>query len=156
MTLSVQNLFLSPGHAYFGRHGQEADDHPLIEVDELSCVAGRGLVGDRFFDFKVDYKGQITFFDAAVLRALIETLELADVPVGATRRNVITAGVDLGSLIGVEFIVQGVRFMGVEECRPCSWMNEAFGHDGAEAWLKGKGGLRARILSDGVIRRGPA
>jgi MOSC domain-containing protein YiiM len=61
--------------------------------------------------------------------------------------------VDLNALIGREFEVQGVRFAGVEECRPCYWMNEAFGHPQAEDWLKGRGGLRARILSSGWLRK---
>jgi len=39
---------------------------------------------------------------------------------------VITAGVDLNELIGREFEIQGVRFHGTEECRPCYWMEQAF------------------------------
>ena len=45
-----------------------------------------------------------------------------------------------------------MRFRGVEECRPCYWMDQAIA-PGAEAWLKGKGGLRAKILSDGWLTR---
>ena len=30
-------------------------------------------------------------------------------------------------------------------------MNQAFGDDRVEAWLRGRGGLRARILTDGVL-----
>ena len=67
------------------------------------------------------------------------------------RRNVITRGVDLNTLIGVEFEIQGVRFLGNSECSPCYWMDQAFG-PGAEAALKGRGGLRAKILTDGVLR----
>jgi MOSC domain-containing protein YiiM len=59
--------------------------------------------------------------------------------------------VDLNTLIGVEFEVQGVRFLGSAECSPCYWMDRAFA-PGAEAALKGRGGLRAKILSDGVLR----
>jgi len=70
---------------------------------------------------------------------------------GVTRRNVISVGVDLNSLIGEEFEVQGVRFAGVCECSPCYWMDLAIA-PGAEMLLKGRGGLRARILSDGVLR----
>jgi MOSC domain-containing protein YiiM len=66
---------------------------------------------------------------------------------------VITAGADLNQLIGVEFEIQGVRFAGTEEAKPCAWMNTAFRDERAEAWLKGRGGLRARILTDGVLRR---
>jgi len=40
----------------------------------------------------------------------------------------------------------------MEECKPCYWMDFAIG-PGAEAWLQGRAGLRARILTDGVLRR---
>jgi MOSC domain-containing protein YiiM len=66
------------------------------------------------------------------------------------RRNVLTRVIDLDSLIGTEFEVQGVRFAGTEECRPC-YMNRAFGDDRVEAWLRGRGGLRSQILTDGVL-----
>ena len=72
----------------------------------------------------------------------------------ATRRNVLTVGIDLGSLIGREFEIDGVRFLGSEECKPCAWMDEAIGH-GAERRLRGRGGLRAKILADGTLRVGP-
>lgn len=125
----------------------------MLEVDEIECLAGRGLVGDRFLDFKPDYKGQITFFAWEVLERMRTELGLAEAVPAATRRNVITEGVDLNRLIGKEFELQGVRFAGTEECRPCYWMNRAFGNEKTEKWLQGNGGLRARILTDGVLRR---
>jgi MOSC domain-containing protein YiiM len=70
---------------------------------------------------------------------------------GVTRRNVITRGVDLNSLIGQRFANQGVEFEGVAECSPCHWMNQAIA-PGAESALRGRGGLRARILTDGILR----
>jgi hypothetical protein len=42
------------------------------------------------------------------------------------------------------------RSAGTEEFRPCSWMNETFRNQRAETWLKGKDGLRARILTEGI------
>lgn len=59
-------------------------------------------------------------------------------------------GVELNSLVGQEFEIQGVRFVGVEACKPCYWMASALG-PGAEAWLQGRGGLRARILTDDIL-----
>ena len=67
------------------------------------------------------------------------------------RRNVIVEGQDLNELIKQEFEIQGVRFVGTEEAKPCFWMNEAL-CPGAEKFLMGKGGLRARILTDGVLK----
>src|SRR4029453_11355858 len=123
----------------------------IIECEEVRLVAGRGIEGDRFFDYKDDFKGQINFFADEVYEWLCEKLETWDKPPSVFRRNVITRGVDLNSLIGKEFEVQGVRFRGTEESAPCYWMNRAFG-EGAEAELAGNGGLRAQILSDGVLR----
>ncbi len=88
-----------------------------------------------------------------VFEALRDELNLPNVQPAATHRKAFVRGVDLNGLIGAEFEIQEVRFEGVEECRPCHWMNAALGL-GAEEWLKGRGGLRARILVDGVLRRG--
>jgi MOSC domain-containing protein YiiM len=153
--MRIRHLFISPGHNYYGHHGRPPGAHPIVEVDALECVAGRGIRGDRFFDYRPDYKGQITFFAWETLTALWEALNVppAERQPAATRRNVLIEGADLPALIGVEFEIQGVRFLGTEECRPCYWMNTAFRNERAEAWLKGRGGLRAKILTDGWLRR---
>lgn len=150
-TIRLRHLFVSPGHNFFGHHGQAPGNHPIIEVEQVECVAGRGLRGDRFFDHKENYKGQITFFAHELFERLQRELNLPDARPEAMRRNAITEGIDLGTLVGAEFEVQGVRFVGTEECKPCYWMDSALG-PGAENWLKGRGGLRARILSDGWLR----
>lgn len=151
--MHIHHLFVSPGHNFFGHHGGPPGNHPVIEVEEIECVVGRGIRGDRFFDFKEGYKGQITFFSQEVFESLQRELNLPDAQPAATRRNVFVRGVDLSKLVGREFKVQSVRFAGVEECQPCYWMNRAFGDERAEAWLKGRGGLRARVLTDGILRR---
>jgi MOSC domain-containing protein YiiM len=148
--IQVARLFISPGHNYFGHHGQPAGKSPTVEANEVECVAGRGLSGDRFFNFQADYKGQVTFFSLEVFDDLCRRLNVSGKSPGVTRRNVITAGVDLNSLIGEKFEVQGVWFEGVCECSPCHWMDEAIA-PGAEAALRGRGGLRARILTDGWL-----
>jgi MOSC domain-containing protein YiiM len=123
----------------------------MIEISEIECVAGRGIRGDRYFDFKDDYKGQITFFSVKIFDELCSAMQIHDCSPALARRNVITRGVDLNELIGQEFELQGVRFFGTEECRPCYWMDSAFA-PGAHEFLKGRGGLRARILNDGLLR----
>lgn len=150
--MRVRHIYISPGHNFFGRHGQPPGEHPVLEVEQVECVAGRGLRGDRFFDFKEDYRGQITFFSWKTFQQMRQEMGLQDAAPSATRRNVLVEGVDLLTLVGRNFEIQGVQFAGSEECRPCHWMNHAF-KDGVEEWLKGRGGLRARILSDGILRR---
>ena len=152
--IHIEHLYISSDHNYFGHHEQPAGAHPIQAMTALECVAGRGVRGDRFFDYKPDYKGQITFFAAEIYDKLCTTF----LPLGgahpepsAFRRNVITRGVDLNTLIGVTFTLQGITFQGTAECSPCYWMDQAFA-PGTEAALKGRGGLRAKILTDGWLR----
>jgi len=148
--IRIVRLFLSPGHNFFGRHGRAPAENPILERARIHCVAGCGIEGDRFFDHQDNYKGQITFFALEVFEELCAQFAVTGKSPAVARRNVITAGVDLNSLVGAEFTVQGVRFAGVEECRPCYWMDRVIA-PGAEAALRGRGGLRARILTDGEL-----
>jgi MOSC domain-containing protein YiiM len=149
--IRIQHLYISPGHNFYGHHGRTPSQHEIIERPEITCLAGRGIEGDRFFDYRRDYKGQITFFAAEVFADLCAMLDVWDKPPSVLRRNVITEGSDLNDLVGREFEIQGVRFRGTQESSPCYWMDHAFAA-GAEAALKGRGGLRAKILTDGNLR----
>lgn len=150
LPMQIRHLFISPGHNYFGHHGLPPGEHPLYEVNEIECIAGSGVRGDRFFDSKPDYKGQITFLSGEVFAEVCRFLG-ADKTPAAARRNVVTSDIDLNSLIGRKIMVQGVEFEGMCECKPCYWMDSAIG-PGAEEALRGRGGLRARILKDGILR----
>ena len=149
--IRIEHLYISPGHNYFGHHEQPAGEHAMIEKPEIVCRSGRGIEGDRFLDFKADYQGQITFFERETYDRLCAEFGVWDREPSVFRRNVITAGVELAALYGQEFEIQGVHFLGTGHCAPCHWMNAAF-HPGAEARLQGHGGLRAKILSEGVLR----
>ena len=151
MDAEILHLYTSPGHSYFGHFGQPPGGQPMLEVNEVACVAGHGIVGDRYFDHLLDFKGQITFFDHSVHLDLLPLFLVKDVSPSVYRRNVILRGVDLNTLVGREFELQGLRFQGVEECRPCVWMEQAVG-GGAENAMRGRGGLRARILTSGTLR----
>lgn len=149
--IRIAHLFTSTGHNFFGHHGKPIGQHLLVEHREIYCVAGRGVEGDRFFDYKNNYRGQITFFALEVFAEVCRELGASGKNPGLTRRNVMTTGIDLNSLIGEEFSIQGIQFFGVEECRPCYWMDKVLG-SGAEAALKNRGGLRAKILTSGPLR----
>jgi MOSC domain-containing protein YiiM len=153
--MKVRQIFISEGHNYFGHHGRAPDDHPLVEVPQIECVAGHGIRGDRFYNYRDNYKGQITFFSFEVFEKLARHFGLTDKSPGAARRNVIMSGVELNDLIGEEFSIQGVRLRGTAHCKPCYWMDHAIA-PGADEFLQGNGGLRAQILSDGVIAVGDA
>jgi MOSC domain-containing protein YiiM len=151
----ILHLYVSAGHNFFGRHGQPPGTHPAEVRRAVECVPGRGIVGDRFHAHEPGHKGQVTFFADEVYDELCAGLAVWDRGPEVFRRNVITRGLDLNTLIGAEFSLQGVRFLGVAECKPCYWMDTAFA-PGAEARLRGRGGLRAKVLSAGTLTTGPA
>lgn len=142
-------LYRSAAHNFVGHHGIEPGTHEMVRVPWLDCVARRGIVGDRFYDHRPDYKGQITFFSEEVHEEVLATFGV-EVDSSVYRRNVLICGVDLNGWIGREFEIQGIRFEGVEECRPCYWMDRVV-TGGVEEFLRGRGGLRARILRDGRL-----
>lgn len=151
-SLRIEAIWISPGHDFKGRHGRGRLAHRVEARDEVECHAGRGLVGDRYYDYKADFKGQVTLFAAETWEAIRSELKLPIPDPSVFRRNVLTRGIDLTPLVGKRFKLGGVSLEGTEEARPCYWMDEAVG-PGACAWLVGRGGLRCRILEDGRLRR---
>lgn len=153
MNVSLKNIYIAPGHNFKGRHGLGAMDYPIEEMASVECVAGRGLVGDRFFDYEPDFKGQITFFDCAVYERVMAEVVKGEVSPKVFRRNVMVQGVDLDALIGQRFRIGDVEFTGSCECTPCYWMDESCA-PGTFEFLKGQGGLRARIVKSGELKLG--
>jgi len=145
-------IWISPGNDFRGHHGMGRGEHGIRSVAEVECVAGMGLRGDRYFGYQPDFKGQVTLFDAAAVDAVREHFSRPDLSSSVFRRNLIVRGVDLASWVGRKFRFQGIEFEASEECKPCDWMDVAVA-PGAEEFLKSRcrGGLRARILSNGTL-----
>ncbi len=149
--MKILHIFISKEHNYFGHHNLPPGTSEIVEITEAKLVEGKGIEGDRFFGYKEGYKGQVTFFEYETFLDLQERFGVFDRGPDALRRNIIVKGGDLNSLIGEEFEIQGIRFQGTEEARPCYWMDSAL-CKGAEKFLDGRGGIRARVLSSGVLR----
>ena len=123
---------------------------PMTEASRVRLVAGAGVEGDRYSRLE-GAKGQVTFFAEETWLRLREELG-ADRQPDVFRRNVIVRGAELNDLVGRDFEVQGVRFHGVEYCKPCHWMEKAFAPGAFELLAKwNAGGLRASVLSDGWL-----
>lgn len=150
---ALLHIYISSGHDYWGRQGQGRLQSGITEVKEVECVAGMGLKGDRYFGYRPDFKGQVTFFDFEVVEDIRREFKLAKLPASVFRRNLIVRGADLSQWLGKRFEFQGLVFEGSQECRPCHWMDRAVS-PGTEEFMKAKfrGGLRAKILSGGTLR----
>jgi MOSC domain-containing protein YiiM len=153
LSVTIHRILISPEHIYRGHHGREPGTESMVDRDTVDCEAGLGLAGDRYQREEVGHKRQVTFFDLDVHRDLLRRFPGSEVDTDAYRRNVVIEGADLNDLVGKQFRMGEILFEGIEECRPCYWMDKAFG-PGAEEALKGRGGLRARILKSGTLRKG--
>lgn len=130
--------------------------------DAVQAKMGCGIVGDRHF--RNDSRGQnaaanqLTLIEQEAVMAFNDTHKLAVAP-AALRRNLLTQGVDLNALEGRDFYVGDVHLRGIELCEPCSVIGKLLQQPGLSPTqviqaLIGRGGLRAEILSTGVIRVG--
>ncbi|GAC1482723.1 MAG: hypothetical protein NVS1B16_12750 [Pseudarthrobacter sp.] len=154
------HLLVSPAHAYFGRaRDGAAADVPTADAEAVGLVAGKGIVGDRFF-------GKAAHMDAAVTLISIEALEAIAAELGTapfdpllTRRNIVLRGANLAPLIGGDFALEsrghGGRFKAGRPANPCAWMDQMLA-PGAHKAMRGRGGVRCQPLSDGILHRGPA
>ncbi|MGI9184790.1 MAG: MOSC domain-containing protein [Solirubrobacteraceae bacterium] len=126
---------------------------PAVAVESVKALAGQGLEGDRHVagtgTFPSGLPGSaLTLVEAEVCESFSPALGPDE-----HRRNVITRGVELNRLIGHEFTVGGVRCRGARLCEPCTVVQGYAGRPVLRE-LVHRGGLRADILEDGVIRVG--
>jgi hypothetical protein len=138
----------------------EQRTEPMREVEQARALAGRGLEGDRY----ALKAGTFTPRDAAIGGydlTLIEgeVLEELSLPGGGrlrhidARRNLVTRGIDLNALVGRRFRVGDVECLGRRLCEPCSHL-EGLTTRGILRPLIHRGGLRADVMTDGLITRG--
>ena len=132
---------------------------PVVTVPEVRAVPGRGLEGDRYYlgtgtFWKPGPDYELTLIELEAIEALEREAGIRIHP-AAARRNVVTRGVPLNHLVGKEFLLGEVRVQGIRLCEPCGHL-ERLTQPGVREALVHRGGLRARILTGGVIRTGDA
>jgi len=139
----VISIFVAP---------KSADE--MVPLSSVRALADRGLEGDRFFR---DSWNAIARSDKAVSFIEDEVLELAAEELGLesiaqkTRRNIVTRGVPLIDLLHREFVVGDVRMRGIRLFEPCGHLVQVSKLPGIFKALNHRSGLKAAILTDGVI-----
>jgi hypothetical protein len=131
----------------------------LREVKQAKALADRGLDGDRYAKAGTFTPGNPTIrgYDLTLVEA--EVLDGLTLPDGSrlertgARRNIVTRGVDLNALVGRRFRIGDVECLGQRLCEPCAHL-ERLTTKGTLRALIHRGGLRADVLTDGVIAIG--
>ena len=144
---SVVSIHVAPGRGT-----------PTTSIAQVRAVPGKGLVGDRHFGrSKGDPDAprpdrEITLVEVETVEALARDYGVRLEP-GDARRNVVTRGVALNHLMERRFTVGEVTLFGLRLCEPCAHLADLT-HENVLRGLVHRGGLRAQILTEGVIRVG--
>ncbi len=139
-------------------HIASAAEKSMVSVKEVRAVPGKGLEGDRYFletgtySKKLGPDREVTLIASEAIGALRRDYGIGLAP-GDSRRNIVTQGIPLNFLVGREFTVGTVRLRGIRLCEPCGHL-EGLTREGVRAGLIHRGGLRAQILTGGVIQTG--
>ena len=134
----------------------KAGGEAIASIDQVRAVAGRGLEGDRYFNKVGTFSNspgpgrEVTLIESEAIDDVARDCG-RELDYKGTRRNIVTRGVALNDLIDKEFRVGDVRMRGVRLCEPCK---VSFPDADVKKALVNRGGLRADILSDGVISIG--
>jgi MOSC domain-containing protein YiiM len=121
-------------------------------VEAVTAVTGAGLDGEYHFDEAGAPGIGITLIAAEDLAGLRADTGI-ELDHAGSRRNVLTAGIDLNALVGRRFAVGAAECQGVELCEPCRGL-ERMTEPGVLRGLVHRGGLRADVVAGGAIRVG--
>lgn len=128
-------------------------------METVQAVSGRGLQGDRYFDAAGSFSrwpGPHREVSLIATEALLEMQAATGIILSPelSRRNLLTTGVPLNDLIKQTFWIGGVQFQGLRLCQPCKYLVRKTGIPNLVRPLINRGGLRARILTTGVLHVG--
>jgi hypothetical protein len=126
-------------------------ESPLGRVDRVEAVAGRGLMGDRYYNGRGTFSGPGRGYQLTLVEA--EVLDSVDLPWEQARRNIVTRGIALNALVGHHFKIGAVECIGRRLAEPCAHL-EKLARPGLLRPLVHRGGLRADILESGSISIG--
>jgi MOSC domain-containing protein YiiM len=138
---------------------------PMQSLDAVEAVAGRGLRGDRYFagighwSSSPGVSRDVTLIEIESIEALgreknpFDAESLAQFAASGLRRNLVTRGVPLNHLVGVEFDVGQVRLRGTRLCEPCHYLESVTGKTLFQA-LVHRAGVRCDLLTSGTLRLG--
>lgn len=142
-----------------------AAEAEIEEQDDVEAVAGSGLRGDRYFseietgtfvEWEADEERHdgydLTLIEQEAVAAIEREAGIELAP-GEHRRNIETRDVALNHLVGQQFRIGDAVCRGDRLCEPCRHL-QRITQDGVLSALTHRGGLRADILEDGVIRPG--
>ena len=125
----------------------------IQEVKEINVSAGKGFIGDRYFNEKNEDRDQLTLIESENIDYYNNKFNLK-IPYLNFRRNIVTKKIKLNDLVGKKLIIGKTEIKGIDLCRPCKSLQENLGKDNIIKEFLRMGGLRCAILNSSNIKVG--
>tara|TARA_B100001057_G_C22585673_1_gene846961 strand:+ start:337 stop:783 length:447 start_codon:yes stop_codon:yes gene_type:complete len=126
------------------------NNQKIEDVRSIKVLANQGIIGDRYFKEFNDPFNQLTLIESENIDYYNIKFGL-NIPYIEFRRNIVTKGIKLNSLIGKKLRIGSVDLEGIELCRPCRHLTEILNQNNILKEFLRKGGLRCQILSSSNI-----
>jgi MOSC domain-containing protein YiiM len=142
-----------------GIYVADAAGTPMRSTDRADFVAGQGIAGDRYFAGTGTYSPiakkpsqEVTLIEQEEIDAF-NAAHRGTIGAEDLRRNLVTRGIALNDLVGVEFAIGGVVLKGIRLCEPCAYIADRTRPDVLPA-MAHRAGLRAAVIVPGTARVG--
>ena len=122
-------------------------------INQAFLEKGKGIVNDRYYNHYKNKKEQVTFIN-------LEEIDAFNINIGKNleykdfRRNIIISGINLSKYINKKIIIKNVVLKIHELCQPCNYLQKKLGIPDLVKMLINKSGVRAEIISSGLISVG--
>ena len=125
----------------------------IYEINEIEVLSEKGILGDRHFNEHKDHKGQITLIEKENIDYYNNKYK-TKIPYIDFRRNIVTEGIELNSLVQKEIEIGNIKILPYQLCRPCSHLEQMVNSKNIIKEFLKKGGLRCEVLVSGKVKIG--
>ena len=125
-------------------------DQGMKDIYTVTTIAGKGIVGDRYFSENNDNNNQLTLIESENID-FYNKISDQEISYIDFRRNIITKGIELNPLIGKELQIGSTKIKVHKLCEPCLELQNKLQQTNFVKRLTHRGGLRCEILTSGLI-----
>ena len=125
----------------------------IEEINEIKVLCGKGILGDRHFHDYKDHKGQITLIEKENIDYYNNKYK-SKISYTDFRRNIVTEGIKLNSLVNKEIEIGTIKILPYELCKPCLHLEQMVSSKDIIREFLRRGGLRCEVLVSGKVKIG--
>ncbi|MAV82759.1 MAG: sulfurase [Pelagibacteraceae bacterium] len=132
----------------------EKSDGDTYYKTSIYLEKNKGIQGDRYYNNFKEKKNQVTIIENEKIENFNNKLNKKIQPKDF-RRNLITIGIDLNSLIGKKIKIGTDVILYIHEiCQPCNYLQKKLKVKELVKLLVNKSGVNAEIVNSGIIKQG--